>query len=249
MFRPFEAEPDLAREVESHLRLLEDDFERRGLTPEQALVAARRRFGGVEQTKDRHRDARSFMWMDDIRRDVAYALRTARRSPGFAFIGLAVMALGIGANTAVFSVVNTVLLTPLPYQDPDRIVTLSTNLVGRETGPIRGQIADADFEDWRSQATTSFEALAYFYARAAAVLVGEHAEYARVGRVSGDFFRVFGVRPIAGRLFGAEELRSGPPSAAIVSDAFAQSHFGGSRQVLNRTIQLFNRPCSIVGGG
>src|SRR5262249_44228903 len=239
VFHPFDGEPDLAREVESHLRLMADDFERQGLTPERALAAARRRFGGVEQSKDRHRDARSFVWMDDMRQDVAYAIRTARRNPGFALLCVTIMALGIGANTAVFSVVNGVLLKPLPYQDPEHIVTLTTSVVGRERGPIRGQIADADFEDWRGQAT-SFDSLAYFLGRATAVMVGEQAEYARVGRVSGEFFRVFAVQPIAGRLFETEEIRAGPPTTAIVSAAFAQSHFGGSGEALGRTIRLAN---------
>src|ERR1700687_1386997 len=131
--RPRRADPDLDRELPAPLRLLEDDFQRRGLSLEEARLAAKRAFGGVEHTKDRHRDARSFVWIDDIRRDAAYAIRAARRSPAFALLGVAIMALGIGANTAVFSVVNAVLLKPLPYQDPERIATLSTFVVGRET--------------------------------------------------------------------------------------------------------------------
>jgi putative ABC transport system permease protein len=178
--------------------------------------------------------------------DARYATRRLKRTPGFTAIVVLTLGLGIGANTAVFSVVNAVLLRPLPYQDPDRIVTLSTVVVGRETGPIRGQVADADFQDWRAQAT-SLEAMAYFGARAAAVMVGEQAEYARVARVSGDFFRVFGVEPVAGRLFDAEDIRSGPPSSAVVTDTFAQSHFGRSDSALGRTIRLFNRSFSIVG--
>jgi putative ABC transport system permease protein len=245
-FHPFEAEPDLAREVEAHLRLMADDFERQGLLPEQALAAARRRLGGVEQVKDRHRDTRSFVWLADIRQDVAYAIRTALRSPGFAFLAITIMGLGIGANTAVFSVVNGVLLQPLPYQDPEHIVTLTASVVGRESGPIRGQIADADFEDWRGQAT-SFDAMAYFFARPTAVMIGEQAEYARVGRVSGEFFRVFAVQPIAGRLFETGEITAGPPTVAIVSAAFALSHFGGSGEAVGRTIRLLNRSCLILG--
>ena len=244
--RPGRAEPDLARELTSHLTLIEDDLRRKGLSPEEARLAAKRAFGGVEQAKELHRNARSFVWLDDIRRDVAYALRAARRSPGFALLGMTVMALGIGANTAVFSVVNAVLLKPLRYQDPDRIVMLSTSVAGREAGPIRGQIADADFPDWRNQAT-SFEAIAYFWARADAVMLGEQAEYARAGRVSGDFFRVFAVQPIAGRLFGAEEIRPGPANTAIVSETFGQSHFGGSREAIGRTIRVRNRSFSIIG--
>jgi hypothetical protein len=119
----------------------------------------------------------------------------------------------------MFSVVNAVLQKPLPYPSPERIATLSTYVVGREAGPIRGQIADADFEDWRAQ-VRSFDAMAYFFARAAAVMVGEQAEYARVGRVSGEFFRVFGVQPTAGRWFDTAEINTGPSTAAIVSAAF-----------------------------
>jgi putative ABC transport system permease protein len=203
-------------------------------------------FASVERTKNSHRDARSFVWIDDIRHDAAYALRAARRSPGFALLALTIMALGIGANTAVFSVVNAVLLKPLPYQDPQRIVTLSTSVIARENDPIGGQIANADFEDWQIQ-SASFEALAYFAARSTAVMVGDQAEYARVARVSSDFFRVFALQPSVGRMFDIEEIAAGRAAAAIVSAAFAEAHFGGSRSAIGRTIRLYNRPCSIVG--
>ena len=244
--RPWHAEPDLDRELASHLRLLEDDYQRRGLSPQDAKDAAKRAFGSIERTKDRHRDARSFAWIDDIRHDAAYALRAARRRPGFALLALSIMALGIGANTAVFSVVNAVLLKRLPYQDPERIVTLSTSVVGHENGPISGQIANADFEDWQIQAT-SFEASAYFAARSTAVMVADQAEYARVARVSSSFFRVFALQPSAGRTFDIEEIAAGRAAAAIVSAAFAEVHFGGSHSAIGRTIRLYNRPCLIVG--
>src|SRR5439155_951039 len=143
--------------------------------------------------------------------------------------------------------VNAILLNPLPYPNPERIVTLSTSVAGLEAGPIRGQIADADFEDWQAQAR-SFDAMAYFFARATAVVVGDQAEYARVGRVSGEFFRVFGVHPIAGRWFDPEEIRPRPSAAvAIVTPAFAQRHFGGTVEAIGQTIRLANRSCVIVG--
>ncbi|HEU0094166.1 MAG TPA: permease prefix domain 1-containing protein, partial [Vicinamibacteria bacterium] len=113
--RPGRTEPDLARELASHLTLLEEEFIRRGLTPEEARLAAVRSFAGVEQTKELYRDARSFVWLDDARRDLQYATRTLRRAPAFTAAVVLTLALGIGANTAMFSVISGVVLKPLGY--------------------------------------------------------------------------------------------------------------------------------------
>src|SRR5439155_9853385 len=123
--RPGRTEPDLAREVASHLALLEDEFIRRGMTPEEARLAARRAFGGVEQTKELHRDARSFGWLDDARRDLRLAVRTLRRAPGFTAAIVLTLALGVGANTAMFSVISGLVLKQLGFLVADLIVRSS----------------------------------------------------------------------------------------------------------------------------
>ena len=131
VFRPARPEPDLAREVASHLTLLEDDFARRGLTPEDARLAARRAFGGVEQTKDRHRDARSFAWLDDARRDVRHSARLLRRNPIFALTAALSLAIGIGANTTIFTIANALLFArPAGVVEPDRLV----DILGTQNG-------------------------------------------------------------------------------------------------------------------
>src|SRR5260370_32982671 len=150
--RPGRTEADLAREVASHLGLLEDEFLRRGLTQEEARLAARRAFGGVEQAKELHRDARSFVSLDDARRDLRHAVRTLLRAPGFTATIVLTLALAIGANTAMFSVVSGVVLKPLGYPDPDRIVAVLN--LWTDTGHIQANLAGGDDIDGSARSET-----------------------------------------------------------------------------------------------
>src|ERR1700691_6095671 len=120
-FRNNRAEEELAREVASHLSLLADDFERRGMSPEEARLAAKRAYRGVEQAKQAHRDERTLLWLERTGQDLRYAVRTLAKSPGFAAVTILTLALGIGATTAIFSVVYGVLISPYPYAHPEKI--------------------------------------------------------------------------------------------------------------------------------
>lgn len=175
--------------------------------------------------------------------DWRYALRSFRKNPGFTVLAVLVMALGIGANTAMFSVVNAVLLKPLGYPDPDRIVVLST--LWKKSGG-HGQVSAPDYHDWHDQ-SRAFSAMAYYAGGGTAVTAGQEAEYAQAAIVTPDFFRVFGVEPVQGRLFTPDEKQAGGPAAVLIGHSYWQRRFGGSADVIGKTVRLFGRTLPIVG--
>ena len=158
--------------------------------------------------------------------DLRYAWRTVQRSPGFAVLVVAIMALGIGANTAVFSVVNGVLVKPLPYPGADRLVTLRTVFLA--TGSTQTLVSIANYRDWRDQ-SASFEAMATYRFGESPVASETTAEYGRTASVDAPFFRVLGVNPVLGRTFTPEETSPGTGRVAIISYAYWQRQFGGDR--------------------
>lgn len=175
--------------------------------------------------------------------DFRFALRSFRKNPGFPILAVLVMALGIGANTAVFSVVNSVLLKPLDYHDPDRIVTVAT--FWKNTG--KGLQASApDFHDWHDQ-STAFAAMAYYLGGEMAVTAGSAAEYAHIAIVTPEFLDIFEVRPAVGRSLNSDEMKPGSSGAALVSYAFWQSHYGGNPDALARNIRVQDRDLPVVG--
>ena len=243
---------EIEEELRTHLELAAEQVESRGATPPNARDATRRaarlRYGDVAQAAESMRDQRGLPWLADLASDLRYAFRMLRRSPGFASLAVVIMALGIGANTAVFSVVNTVLLRPLAYRDPDRIVTLTNPMTTSEaSSPLAVKLVSIpNFEDWRDQ-SSSFEAMAFYYPWENPVMMGATPEYAQVAKVSPEFFRVFAIEPILGRFFTAEEAKPGGSGALMISYAYWQSHFGGDPRVLGRTIRRYNAVQSIVG--
>jgi putative ABC transport system permease protein len=237
LFRRAQADQELDVELRDHLERRTEEYLAKGMGPGQAQRRARLDLGGIEQTKEKCRDARRVNWIQDFVQDLRFGVRTLRKYPGFAAAAVLVLALGIGANTAVFSVVNGVLLKPLSYRDPDRIVTLSNFSTGREAATALSEpVSIPDFQDWHDQ-SSSFEAMAYYSSREKAVIRRSTAEYARVTNVSPDFFRVFAVEPLIGRSFTLEEMKRGAGGAAMIGYTYWQSHFGGDPHALGQTVR------------
>jgi predicted permease len=234
-FRPGLAEPDLSREMASHLALLEDDFVRRGTTRDEARFAARRAFGGVALTKDLHRDARSLPWVDDLCRDVQYATRTLRRTPGFTIVAVFTLALGIGANTTIFSLIDALLLRWLPVRNAHEIVQ-----VGRSTLPYPAVVPLTNQHDIFAGA---------FGYNATSFNVGPSGAVERTpgAWVSGSYYDTLGLQAIAGRLLTPADDREGAPPAAVITDGYWQRAFGRNPDVIGRPLAIENVPVPIVG--
>lgn len=241
-----ETERSMDEEMRFHLDMEIEERIRGGMTPQEARTTALRDFGGVELHKEEGRDARGGRLVDDLVQDTRFTLRMLLKNPGFTAVAVATLALGIGANSAIFSVVHHTLLRPLPYEAPDRIVTLWE----RGEGGVSGSVADENLRDWRRE-SRAFAAMAYYsnpaFAPPQTVLGADSAVRVRSIAVSEDFFPVFGIRPVSGRLFAAEEHREGGPPVAVVSHGFWQSHLGGDPAVLGRTLSALGESFAIVG--
>ena len=240
------AEEDLAREVASHLTLLADDFERRGMPPEEARLAARRAYGGVEQAKQAHRDERSLQWIEQTMQDLRYGLRTLSKSPGFTITAVLTLALGIGACTAIFSLVNAVLIRSLPYGDAGRLVYLYTpNPQFKVPVEVFGP-AYADFYDLKKE-STSFQDMTAFDQSVFSLTTQGSAERVSTARVDGDFFSTFQASPQLGRAIAPSDDQVGHEKVAVISHALWQSMFASSTDTLYRSLLLDGKTYQIIG--
>jgi putative ABC transport system permease protein len=247
MMRGKRALDGLDSDIRDHLERDTQDNIDRGMAPEEARRQALLKFGNVARSKEDVRAIWVSRWVDEMRQDAAYAWRTLRRNRGATIVGILVMALAIGANTAVFSVVHAVLLEPLPYADPHRIVTLTYLATGGSASGDRSrQVSVPDFLDWQAQ-STSFESMAYYTSGRTAIMAGSVADYAVVTTVTDQFLRVFAGTPSTGRWFSPEEAREGGAGAAVISDRYARQEFGEPARALGRTLRLAARSVPIVG--
>ena len=242
LFRKRRLDGELEGEIRAHLEMAELDAISAGQSREEARHAARRGFGGIEQMKEDHRDQRSVRWMENLCRDVRYGVAALARDPGFAAVSIGLLALGIGANTAMFSIVDAVLLKPLPFPEPDRMVRLWETPSATTLNPT----TTLTFLDWKRQ-NNLFEALAAEQPLRAAATTGGDTVRLSGKLVSADYFDVFGVKARIGRTFAPGEDQPGAAPVVVLSYSLWQTQFAGDSGVLNRDVTLDGQPHRIVG--
>jgi putative ABC transport system permease protein len=238
--RGFEAD------IEAHLSLLAQDLERQGLTPEAARREARLRFGGVEQVREAYRDASGFPLLDAIGQDVRYGARTIRRQPGFSLLIVALVGLGVGANTAIFSLVNAVLLRPLPYPNHERLVVVRSVVPPMARTYPTLPAAAGEYLLWRSR-VPAFDAMAAV--RPSTQTLTGRGDPVRVAvcRATASLLPMLGVRPVAGRVFREAEDQEGQNAVAMLGYGFWMERLGGDPSVIGQSVTLDDKSYTVVG--
>ena len=238
-------ENQLEKELRFHLDQHAGELTARGYSPEEARRQARLAFGGPEQFKEECRDARGTRWLDDLFQDVGYALRMLRKNAGFTAVALLTLALGIGATTAMFTVINGVLLKPLPFSAPDRLVTLQEKTEWTNQYGDLWAFAYPNYLDCKRE-SRSLDMAAWRYS--GGTVSGERgAEFVDGYQISPDMFSVLGVTPARGRAFLPEEDRAGATPVIIISYGLWQRLFGASSSAIGMTLSFEGKPYTIVG--
>jgi putative ABC transport system permease protein len=233
---------DFQQELGAHLEMLTEENIRRGLSPEEARRVARLRLGGTTQLRETHRQLWGLPWLETLIQDLRYSLRQLLRSPGFTAVAIVTLALGIGANTAIFSFVDAVLLKPLPYPHPERIVSVWIKWPGGGAGPID----TLDFLDWKRQ-NRCFQFLSAIQ-RGTVTLTGSgEPQELNVQKVSASYFKVLGVGAALGRTFAPGEDQLGKDQEVVLSNRVWQSRFGGDPKIIGRKITLDAKSYTIIG--
>jgi len=238
-----EDEQELDQEVSSYLELLTEEKIGTGMTPDAARRAAKMELGGVEQLKEQVRDVRAGAWMETVAQDLRYGFRTLRNNPGFSALVVLTLGLGIGANTAIFSLVYGVLLRPLPYAHGGQLLVIHQR--------ARAQASDVPFSykelvDYREQ-TKTLDALVEYHSMPFLLLGDDSAERVQTAVVSANFFDVLGVKPLLGRTFVASDESTSADAVLVLSYQYWQSHQGGDPNIVGKVFHMNNRPHTVIG--
>jgi putative ABC transport system permease protein len=246
-FRQKKLDADLAAELLAHIDLAIADNQRNGMSPEQARTAALRAFGGVTQVRETYRIQRGLPWLEQIARDVRFALRQLRRSPGFTFTAMLTLALGIGAVTSVFSVVHAVLLRPFAFRDPDRLVVLREAV--DEAGAERTAIPNnyRHFLRLKNTATMLEDAAIFAQPGVSVSPNGGHPHFVGAVVASPNLLRLLGVQPMLGRGFLDSDAQKGAAEVVVLSYDSWQAFFAADPKAVGQTLRIDGQPTTVIG--
>lgn len=247
-FRKEPLDRDFNEEMASHLDMAIEENLQRGMPPEEARRQALVRFGGTQQLREQHRETRGLPWLDMLTQDLRFTLRTLRRDRGFTLVAVLILGLGIGANVAVFSVVNTILLRPLPFHQPQQLVRILTK---KDTGGESSQTFSADATQALQRQTRSFQFVTGYFAFTASdnyKLQGKGEPLPISGlNVMGNFFQTLGVQPVVGRVFTDEECLKNSRPVVLLSYPFWKRQFHSDPQIVGQAINLSGTPVTVIG--
>jgi predicted permease len=235
------ANRELNEEIAAHLRMATNEYVQQGMSRADAERAARRDFGSVDATKERYRDQFGLPSVDALLQDARIAWRQLGKSPVFTVAACTLLAVGVGASTAVYSVVDAALIAPVPGTDPDRRVWINETIQGREVGGNPARLIDL------ATRVDAFTAAAGFYGEDAVLTSGGEPRRVPVLRTFGAFFEVVGIQPVLGRAFTEVEARGEGDAIALISNSFWQLEMGGSEAALGQSVQLSGKPFTVVG--
>jgi len=235
---------EITREIDAHIAMEIEHRQKQGLTPEEARRTALRDFGGVGRVREEVRDMRGMTIWDAFSQDLKFGVRTLRRSPGYTLAAVSILALGIGANTAIFSVIDGVLLKPLPFRNGDELILVQQSLPAQQNAPVG--VAIPELFDYRKRSTTVKELVEYH--RMSFVLLNQ-GEPDRVDTavVSANFFDMLGVRPLHGRSFNDKDDDLGSDAVLMLSNGYWKQKFGGDPNVIGKVLEMNNRVHTVVG--
>jgi putative ABC transport system permease protein len=243
LFRRKNVEADLDAELRAHLENEIAKYVAAGIPRDEAARRASLALGGLEQIKEQCRDARGTHLLETLMQDVRYGLRTLRKSPGFTAVAMLTLALGIGANSAIFSLVNTVLLRPLPYREASQLVWVADDIPGQHASLAM----ESDYFGWRRLNHVFEDVAAYEPGETFTLTGGSEPEHIQAGRATYNFLDVLGVVPRIGRSFRWEEDRPGVPHVALLTDSLWRRRFSADPAIVGRLIALDGEPYTVVG--
>ena len=243
LFRRQATEAEMAEEMRYHLEKRAADLAEDGVPPGEARDAAQRKFGNLASIQEQAREAHGWLWLENFVKDLRVGVRSLRKSPGFTLLAVITLALGIGANTSMFGMIQTILFKPLPYPDAGQLVRLY-----RSTAQNRdGHFAPADFLDFRRASNHLGEVAAYTLTNASLSEPGQPAEFAVAARSSANLFSVLGIPPQLGRSFRPEEEAPGRDRVVILSQRVWLRRYGGEPDIIGRTIRIDGEAHEVVG--